>query len=76
MLSIEQIRQAIKSADVNVDAATLPETTTFVDAGLDSLDFYNIVVELQEMTGITVPDQDIDKLGSISGVQAYFADKQ
>ena len=75
MLTTEQIRQAIKAADVNVDASALPEDQSFRDAGLDSLDFYNIVVELQEMSGITVPDEDIDRLETIASVKAYFAGK-
>ena len=75
MLTTEQIRQAIKAADVNVDASALPEDQSFRDAGLDSLDFYNIVVELQEMSGVTVPDEDIDRLETIASVKAYFAGK-
>ena len=75
MLTTEQIRQAIKAADVNIDASSLAEDKPFKDAGLDSLDFYNIIVELQEMTGITVPDEEIDQLESIAKVRAYFANK-
>ena len=72
MLTIEQIRDAIKSSGVDIDASSMPVKKSFSDLGLDSMDVFNILVELQNVTGIEIPDTDIKILQSIEKICEYF----
>lgn len=74
MLSKSQIADAMRNANLTVDLPSpIPTDTTFSDLGLDSLDIYNVFVELEVLTGIEVPDSDIDDLQSIDSIHDYFA---
>ena len=39
---------------------------------LDSLDFLNFVSALQELTGLTIPEQDYPQLASVGGCLTYL----
>ena len=75
MLTIEQILDAIKSSGVEIDKSSMPVQKTFKDLGLDSMDVFNILIELQNITGIEIPDGDIKELQSIEKIHHYFAGK-
>ena len=47
----------------------------FADLGLDSLDVFNILNDLEALTGIQVPDEDVDKLQTIDSILKYFEAK-
>ncbi|MDP3083600.1 MAG: acyl carrier protein [Rubrivivax sp.] len=40
---------------------------------LDSMDFLNFVVALNERTGIAIPEADMPKLFTLKGLLAYLA---
>lgn len=46
---------------------------TFEEAGFDSLDMFNLFVELEQLTGHQVPDELIDELTSPAALIAYFS---
>jgi acyl carrier protein len=75
MLTIEQIRDAIRSSEVNIDALSMPVKKNFSDLGLDSIDVFNIIIELQNITGIEIPEPDINILQSIEKICEYFEKK-
>jgi len=75
MLTIEQILDAIKSSGVEIDKSSMPVQKTFKDLGLDSMDVFNILIELQDITGIEIPDADIKDLQSIEKIYQYFKTK-
>lgn len=74
MITEQQVRKAMKDNDVQVDADAVPTDVSFVDLGMDSLDFFNVVAELQDITGREIPDEDIDRLRTIDGIIDYFKD--
>ena len=39
---------------------------------LDSLDFLNFVIALQELTGLVIPEQDYPQLASLGGCLNYL----
>ena len=39
---------------------------------LDSMDFLNLIVGLNEQTGIDIPEADYPKLFTLDGILAYF----
>ena len=74
MLSKKQIEEIMQNAGLAVDLQSpIPTNEAFTELGLDSLDVFNIFVELEVLTGIQVPDNDIEKLQTIDSIHAYFA---
>ncbi len=39
---------------------------------LDSMDFLKFVLALEELTGLTIPERDYPRLGSLDGCFAYL----
>jgi len=72
MLNEESIRVAMKSAGIGVDIESIPVGGKFQDYGLDSLDVFNLLLEVQEQTGREIPDNDVPKLDSIAAILDYF----
>lgn len=73
MLTEEQVRQAIADAGIEADPATIPADARLTDHGLDSLDIFNLLIEIQGITDREVPDEDVDKLESIRAIVDYFS---
>lgn len=72
MLTEESIKGAMKAVGVSVDVEGIPVDGKFREYGLDSLDIFNLLIEMQDVTGREVPDVDVLKLDSIATVLAYF----
>lgn len=72
MLTETQIKQAMKSSGVSADIDGLGRDDVFSENGLDSLDLFNLFVELENVTGETVPDDDVENLNSIQDILDYF----
>lgn len=71
-INIEGIREAIKNADVQLDADSVPSNASLRDAGMDSLDMFNVFLEIEKSFGIQIPDDEIDKLQTIEAIQNYL----
>lgn len=76
MIKEQDIRNAIKAADVDIDPDTIPTNKTFKDVGLDSLDVFNILLEIETLAGSEIPDEDFDKVQSIEAVLTYINNGQ
>lgn len=46
--------------------------TKLKELGVDSLDTFNILLELEEKFGIAFPEADIEKLNSINSIFTYI----
>ena len=69
-LQIRNTLQAIPSW-----AKVLPnitDDTPFADCGMDSLALLELVSELQGAYGVEIPDDDVEKIGSISDTARYL----
>ena len=47
----------------------------FADLGLDSLDVFNILNDLEALSGIQIPDEDVEKVKTIDSILKYFEAK-
>jgi acyl carrier protein len=56
-------------------AAVTPEKHLKYDLGLDSLDVAEMVYEIEEVFGITIPDDSADKIQKISDTVDFIHDK-
>lgn len=73
MLKIEDIKVALKNADVQVEMSIEGnQTLSFEELGLDSLDVFNLFLELETITGEAVPDEDVDSLQTIADILKYY----
>jgi acyl carrier protein len=73
MLTTDQIASAMEKAGVQVKVdLEQNKDATFEELGLDSLDVFNLFLELETITGKGVADEDIDSLGSITDILAFY----
>lgn len=72
MFSVEDIKKAMKDADVNIDPEKIASTHNLRDAGLDSLDLFNIFLEIEKLYGKEIPDEDFEKLQTIESILTYI----
>ena len=63
-----------------VQTCALPifsETSSFKeDLGVDSLDLFELVMELEEEFGIEIPSEDLENLATVADVAKYIEDHQ
>jgi acyl carrier protein len=67
-----QVRAFIARMDSVIDMSKLHDTTPFTEAGADSLDFFNIISEIQAATGVYIADQDIEQVNTLAGLVVYL----
>ena len=73
---IEQRVRRVISEKLRVDESKVrPESSLIEDLGADSLDVVELVMRLEEEFGITVPDEDLQKLMRVRDVVEYIRTK-
>ena len=61
----------------DIDAATIDPDADFLEQlDIDSMDFLNIVVAINERTGIEIPERDYPKLSTLNDAVSYLAEAQ
>lgn len=74
MITEQQVKDAIIAAGIDADVSTIGPTDNLGDHGMDSLDFFNLFLELEDLGGKKVPDEDIDKMKTIESIIQFYAD--
>ena len=65
--------EKIIAQNLNIDQDLIKDDSNFVnDLGADSLDTVELVMAFEEEFGIEVPDEDAEKLQSVTDVIAYI----
>lgn len=67
-----QVRSFLESVDSVMDLDKLKDTTPFSEAGADSLDLFNIILQVQQATGLEITDDDVAKVSTINDLAAYL----
>jgi acyl carrier protein len=61
---------------LGVEESQVTEAASFTnDLGADSLDTVELVMEFEKAFGITIPDEDAEKIGSVGDAITYLQDK-
>ncbi|HZY36566.1 MAG TPA: acyl carrier protein [Mucilaginibacter sp.] len=47
----------------------------YYDLGVDSLDFYEVIVDIEKAFNITIPDEDAERLDTLGALVAYIEKK-
>ena len=72
----EKIREMI-AENLNIDINTITEEASFKeDLGVDSLDLFELVMELEEEFGIEIPSEDLEQLATIGDVAKYIEENK
>ena len=74
-VSSAQLREFIAGIDTLIDLKKLKDDTPFRDAGADSLDFFTLVIAIQEAYGITIADNDIGKANTLEKLANYLNER-
>ncbi|MBU1692404.1 MAG: acyl carrier protein [Verrucomicrobia bacterium] len=64
----------VEQLGVNPEQVT-PEASFIEDLGADSLDTVELVMAFEEEFGAEIPDEDAEKLTTVSGVINYLKEK-
>jgi acyl carrier protein len=74
MMTEQQLKEAILAAGINVDVDSLKPSDNLSDAGIDSLDFFNLFLELETIGGKKIPDDQLDKMTTIDSIIKFYAE--
>ncbi|HAP36835.1 MAG TPA: acyl carrier protein [Bacteroidetes bacterium] len=73
---MSDVAAKVKEIIVNklgVDAAQVTETASFTnDLGADSLDTVELVMEFEKSFGMSIPDEDAEKIGTVGDAITYI----
>lgn len=72
MVNLEIIIKTLEECGTAVDTQKLALEISFEEAGFDSLDMFNLFVELEQLTGHQIPDEQIDELTTPAALIMYF----
>ncbi len=71
-MTIDKIREMLAN-QLNVEADKINEKSRIIeDLGADSLDMIEMLMALEEEFGITVPDEDAEKLKTVGDIAKYI----
>ena len=66
---------ALTAEHLGIDTDSISETASFKeDLGVDSLDLFELVMELEEEFGIEIPSEDLENLATVADVAKYIED--
>ena len=77
----QQLREVVIGALTEVapeidPGAIDPDTDLTEQVDIDSMDFLNVIVAINEQTGIEIPERDYPKLSTLNNAVAYLAAAQ
>jgi len=77
---MSDVAAKVKEIIVNklgVDAAQVTDTASFTnDLGADSLDTVELVMEFEKAFGMSIPDEDAEKIGTVGDAIKYIESKK
>jgi len=77
---MSDVAAKVKEIIVNklgVDAAQVVESASFTnDLGADSLDTVELVMEFEKSFGLSIPDEDAEKITSVGEAVKYIESKK
>lgn len=69
--------QAVIVEKLSVEASEVTMEATFrEDLGADSLDLFEVVMGIEEEFGISIENEDLEKIQTVGDALAYITDKQ
>lgn len=73
MANVDDKVKEIIIEKLGVDATQItPEASFTNDLGADSLDTVELIMEFEKAFGITIPDEDAEKIGTVGDAISYI----
>ena len=73
MLTHQDIVDLINELDFDVESESIAHDATLKSIGIDSLDMFTLLVEIETRTGRKIPDEEVEGLETINDIVEYFA---
>jgi len=70
-IETSELMETIKGIDTIANVSLIKNDTLFEDAGMDSLDRMNLLLDIEERFDIKIPDEVFNKLNSIDDIIRY-----
>jgi acyl carrier protein len=61
---------------VGIDPHMITFETVLRDLGMDSLDIVEVVMELEEETGVSIPEEEVERMLTIGDIIRYLQQQQ
>ncbi len=71
MLDDNQIIKLVEQSGIDTRGREIDADATFSDLGIDSLDVFNLVAQVEIQYGVHVPDADFAKLKTLNDIRDY-----
>lgn len=72
---LEEMKEMI-AEQLNCEESSITETTSFKDdLGADSLDLFELVMELEEKYEVEIPSEELAELTTVGAVMEYLKNK-
>lgn len=73
MENVESKVKEIIIEKLGVDASQITDSASFTnDLGADSLDLVELIMEFEKAFGLTIPDDDSEKIGTVGDAISYI----
>ena len=66
------ILSIVENAGISAPVSKINGATPLREAGVDSLEMMNILLAIEEKFGIKIPDDEIDRLGTVDSIVNYL----
>ena len=71
-MTLEKVKEMLAN-QLNIEADKITETSKIIeDLGADSLDMIEMLMALEEEFGISVPDDEAEKLKTVGQIAAFI----
>ena len=68
--------KTIIAEQLSVDADSIQADSNFKeDLGADSIDLFELVMELEEEFGVEIPSEDLESIATVNDVMEYLKNK-
>ena len=74
-ISPQDIKAIILKIDPQIDIESIDDDTPISDYGIDSIDFYTLILEIQELSGVEVPDEDLELCDTVNAIIRYCSSR-
>ena len=70
----EKIKKTI-ATQLGIGEDKIKETTTFEDLGIDSLEIFEIIIDLEDEFHIEIPNEDVEDIKNVTDITKYIQNK-
>lgn len=74
-VSPAQICQIVSEVDTKIDLNKLKTGVPLIKSGGDSLDFFNVILAIEDACGIIIPSEDTPRVNSLDRIVDYLNER-